>query len=349
MIYRLYTISDLKDWLFHNVSNGLSDAVISRSRALAFVTNPHARLDDAALAVVFNEKDEPVGYTGAYAEEWVRPTAMERFFWGSTQWMDVQYRGKGVAAKMMRQIKDAVDDRYIALESSEASCRLDEKQGSMISYYPRYFVVLEQDTKSIKAFVKNGLTQLSKRKALKNLTGYNYINRYVSWIDDETYSFIAEHSGSDLFLRKQDFLNWQMRYPLAIPIGNDRKVVDEKCEFGGYVRRLHTRMVQVYSDGKLCGFYVLRVVNSVCSTWYLYYDSSLREIVFASAATLLLQMKDVAKFQTFNKDMYDFLIRIGVRSEFSKTYFDKVSLTVPSGFEVDESLHIQGGDGDMMC
>lgn len=348
MIYRLYTISDLNDWLFHNVDNGLTDAVISRPRALAFVSNPHAHMNDAALAVVFNEREEPVGYTGAFAEHWVRPLCLERYFWGSTQWMDVQYRGKGVSAKMMRQIKDAVADRYVALESSVASCRLDEKQGSIISYYPRYFIILEQEPKSVRLLIKNVVSGLRKRKALKELEKYDYINQYVAWIDDETYSFIVNHSDKDLFLRKQDFLNWQMYYPFAVAIGNDNRVDVEQCEFGGRVRKLQTLMVQVYAEGRLCGFYVLRVIDSVCTTWYLYYDDAFREQVFASVAAVLLQLNDITKFSTFNKDLFDFMKHVGIRSQFSKSYIENVSLTVPGGFEVDGSLRIQGADGDMM-
>lgn len=347
--YRLFTIKDIEQWLIHNVENGLSDKVISCPRALAFIRNPYAKPDDAALSVVFDEQNEAVGYTGAYAEEWCQPKVEGRYFWGSTQWMDPQYRGKGVSGKMMRMIKDAVEDKYIALDSSPASCRLDEKQGSVISYYPRYFIVLNGDGKSFKSRAKNVLSKYSARKALQNLMGYGYTNRYVSFIDDETYSFMVEHSKKDLFLRKQDFLNWQMHYPFMVPTGGDKRMDAEKCEFGGYVNRLQTIMVQVFSGEKMCGFYVLRVLNSVCSVWYLYYDDVAREQVFASVATNVLNMKGMFKFQTFNKDLYDFMVQMGVKSQFSKNYVERISLTVPSGFEVDASLRIHCGDGDMIC
>ena len=347
--YRLFTIRDIEQWLIHNVENGLSDKVISRPRALAFIRNPHARQDDAALVVVFNEQNEAVGYTGAFAEEWHQPVVDGRYFWGSTQWMDQQYRGKGVSGKMMRMIKDAVVDNYIALESSLASCRLDEKQGSVISYYPRYFLVINGKGKSFKTKVKNVQSTISRRKVLRRLLGFDYANRYVSMIDDETYAFIVEHSKNDLFLRKQDYLNWQVLYPFIVPTGGDKKVAAERCEFGGYVKRLQTVMVQVFISGKMCGFYVLRVVDTVCSDWYLYYEENACEQVFASLTEKVLQMKDVFKFQTFNKELYDFMKRMGVKSQFSKNCVEQVSLTVPSGFLVDATLHIHGGDGDMIC
>lgn len=347
--YRLFSIKDIEQWLIHNVENGLSEKVISRSRALAFIRNPHASRDDAALVVVFDERDEAVGYTGAYAEEWCRPDVIGRYFWGSTQWMEPQYRGKGVSGKMMRVIKDAVTDKYVALDSSPASCRLDEKQGSQISYYPRYFIMLHGNGKSFKSKVKNTQSTHSKNKALRGLMNYDYKNRYVSVIDDETYAFIVEHSKKDLFLRKQDYLNWQMRYPFVVPTDGDKKLEDESCKFGERVDRLQTDMVQVYVGGMLCGFYVLRIVDCVCSPWYLYYDESAREHVFASVAAKVLQSRDVLKFQTFNKDLYGFMLQMGLKSQFSKQYVEHISLTVPSGFEVDPSLRIQGGDGDMIC
>lgn len=348
--YRSFTIKDIEQWLIHNAKNGLSDKVISCPRALAFIRNPHAKQDDVALSVVFNEQNEAIGYTGAYAEDWCRPAVEGRYFWGSTQWMDPQYRGKGVSGKMMRMIKDAVEDKYIALDSSPASCRLDEKQGSVISYYIRYFMVLKgSGNNSFKSRVKNVLSKFSVKKALRNLMDYDYTNRYVTLIDDETYSFIVEHSKRDLFLRKQDFLNWQMRYPFVVPTGRDKKMDTERCEFGGYVNRLQTSMVQVFVGAKMCGFYVLRVLGAVCSTWYLYYDEVSREQVFASVVTNVLKMKEVSRFQTFNKDLYDFMRRMGVKSQFSKSYKEQISLTVPSGFEVNASLHIHGGDGDMIC
>ena len=348
-VYRLFVVSELEDWLFHNVENGLSDKVIARPRALAFVRNPHAKPNDPALVVVYNNNKEAVGYTGAFAEQWIRPALPERYFWGSTQWMDPQYRGRGVSGKMMRMIKDAVEDKYIALDSSPASCRLDEKQGSIISYYPRYFIVLRNNNKSLKSAIKNDVSKFKIRRALRNLTEYNFSNRYINWIDDETYGFIIGHSQKDLFLRKQDFLNWQIRHPFLLSVGEDRRANMGVCEFGGYVQNVNVQMVQVYTEGQLCGFYVLNMVNSQCAPLYLYYDDAKKEMVFASLVINVLQNNGIECLRTFNKELFDFCYNKGVRSQFSKLHTEQISLTVPGGFVVDSQLHLQGGDGDMVC
>lgn len=347
--YRLFTVNDLERWLLHNESNGLSDAVIARPRALAFIRNPHSQPDDAALSVVFDGNGNPVGYTGAFAEQWVRPDLPERYFWGSTQWMKPEYRGKGVSGRMMRLIKDAVGDRYIATESSVASCRLDEKQGSVISYYPRYFILLDVTSKGLKSRIKSYLASRSVKKVLKAFQQFTYTNRHVNWIDDATYSFIVAHSDGDLFLRRQDYLNWQLRNPFIIPTGNDCRQETEKCEFGGNVSRHQIVQIQVWVDNALAGYYVLNFVNAVCTVLYLYYDKEYRKQVFASLASVALGREGLARFRTFNKELVDFLYDSGIRNINSHDRNERVSLTVPSGFEVDPSLRLQGGDGDMVC
>ena len=347
--YQLFTIAELRDWLFHNVQNGLSDQVIARPRALAIVNNPHALPDDPVVAVVFDGETKPVGYTAVFAEQWERPALHDRFFWGSTIWVDPKYRGKGVSRKMLGQIREGVSDRYIVTESSIASGRINEKRGSVISYHPRYYILLDSLHNTIKSKLKSLCVRFSIKKVLKALAVYDYVNRYVNWIDDETYSFIVAHSSRDLFLRKQDFLNWQLRNPFLIPTGNDGKLEEERCDFKGYVDKHQVIQVQVLVQGKMCGYYALNVVDATSTVLYLYYEEDLREQVFASLATAVLERKDVVRFRSFNKELMDFLYGLGIKSMNSTDRAEQVSLIVPSGFEVDPSHCLQGGDGDMAC
>ena len=77
---------------------------------------------------------------------------------------------------MMRMIKDAVGDKYVALDSSAASCRLDEKQGSVISYYPRYYFVFPErrgNAKSLKALVKGFFVNLNRDCVVYDFTDFS--------------------------------------------------------------------------------------------------------------------------------------------------------------------------------
>ena len=347
LTYKLFTIADLEDWLVHNKANGITDRIISRARAYAFINNPHAKKEDAVIAAVF-DGDVAIGYTAAYAEKWVRPVFPERYFWGSTQWLEPEYRGKGASWNMMRQIKDAVNDRYVALDSSIASCKLDKKQGYKILYYPRYFFVLDASSRGIKALCKRLLVSVRNRKALHHISRDSFTNRYVSFIDDATYSFIEAHSDGDLFLRKQDYLNWQMRYPFLVATNGDNNAEKETCEFGSYVNRQFLKMVQVYVSGALCGFYVLNTIDEECKPLYLYYDETYKDDVFTSLVFNVFANTELRRFSTFSDELYQWMKKKGIVSLFSKSFVEQISFTVPAGFSVDLNAHVQCGDGDMM-
>lgn len=345
LIYRTFTIADLEDWLIHNVDNGLSDAIIARPRAYAFINNPHARKDDVVIAAVF-DGDRAIGYTAAYAEKWVRPALQDRYFWGSTQWLEPEYRGKGASWNMMRQIKDAANDKYIALDSTVASCRLDQKQGSRILYYPRYFYVLDNMQTSFRSLFKRVWVKHKNQRALKAIRQIRFQNKYVNFIDDKTYKFITTHSGNDLFLRSRDFLNWQLQYPFIIPVAQDSHIMKDTCQFSAYAHTRYHCCVQVWDNISLVGFYVLHFHNGVCTIAYLYYESSKQEYVFASVISTMFYWH-VVKIQTFNKDIVAFWKENNFQNINSKHCIDQISLTIPQEFDVDEDLCIQGADGDM--
>ncbi|GEM_PF-1440694 len=344
--YRLFCISDLEDWLLHNKENGLSAKVIARPRALAFVNNPCAKKDDPVLSIVFNSKDEPVGYTGVFAEEWLKPYPNEIYFWGSTQWLDTPYRGKGVSWNMMWQIKEAVNQKYIASDSTIASCKLDKKQGSDIIYYPKYKWRFKSKNNSLKTIVKEWLIRKQNSKVLEKLKELDYCNRYVNYVDDMTYDFIKSHCNNDLFLRKQEIFNWQLRYPFVLPNENDAKLETEACKFGGYVNKYKIQAVQVWSHNELCGFYMLNHIDNVCKVQYLYFIEGKERLVFSSILCNILQ-QDVDSLHTFSHELFDFFQEIGLSKLNRHDIVEQVSLTIPNDFVVNPNLRLQGGDGDM--
>ena len=346
--YRLFTIKNLTDWLFHNSQNGISRKIIAVPRAYAFVVNPHAKEDDVVLSVVYNDADEPIGYTAVFGERFVRPVLHERYFWGSTQWLEPEYRGKGASWKMMKDIKEAVDNRYIALDSTIASCRLDQKQGSRIIYYPRYFMRFRTDAKTLKAKIKQKWVECKNKKILSQVRSEEYTNQYVNFIDDESYRFISEHSSTNFFLRTQEMLNWQLHNQLYVQTKGDKHVDNELCEFGGYVDKISVEIIKVYVKEQLVGIYVLHTIDDTCTLLYLYLDECYKKNVYASIAASILD-QNLRRFRTFNKCLFDFLCNIGITHLNKSQLYEEVSFTIPADFEVDASLQLQGGDGDMFA
>lgn len=346
--FKIFSVSEVREWLIHNVHNAISESCITPTRALSLVNNPHAVDTDPVLCVVFNN-DVIIGYTAVFPEVMKHPSMEGKYYWGTTEWLNPAYRGKGIAAQMMRTIKNAVQDRYLGLDSSDSSVRLDQKQGSRIIYYPRYYLRWGAKRKNCLAQIKVAWVRSRNMLAIRQLERqYEYRNRHVPFIDDATYSFIAAHSEPYLFLRDQQMLNWLLRYPFLLSVGDDKHLISDECEFGEQVKTGQTKIVQVFVDKSLIGVYVLRIIDNVCSLLYLYYDKDEKEKVFASVLINACESQ-MFELRTFSKDLYQFAKWHGIMSIHSKSYQQPVSFTLPKDMQVDETKEIQGGDGDMFC
>lgn len=345
--YHLYTVKDLRNWLMTNQDNGITDRMITRTRAWALVNNPYAQDSDVAISAV-RDNEVVIGYTAIFAEHLAKPFQDQLFYWGSTQWIEPEYRGKGISAQMMLQLKNAINHRYLGLDSSIASCKLDQKQGYSIQYYNRYFFQWERKSRGIKSLIKQIYVQYCNNRVCKSLKKYAYSNRYITFIDDLTYEFIKTHSQQDLFLRKQKTFTWILQYPFWCEVGNDVNVATENCMFDSYVRRLRISAVQVYVKNVLCGVYIYSIVDGVYKLLYVYTDDNNIKQVYASITQTAIQ-NNVTKFCTMNKSLYDFMESVGVKGMYSKNYIESISLTLPPELKVDTNMHVQGGDGDMFC
>lgn len=346
--YKTYTIADLRDWLVEHQHNGISAKVIDPCRAYAWLNNPSALDEDPALVVVYDENQAPVGYTGAFAENVVEGNTLGRFFWGSTEWLDPECRGKGIASTMMHLIKEAVGyGNYFASDSSEASVHLDKKQGSRIQYYQR--VKYKLSTKeSFRGKCVSKYVSVMNQLSLAKIKQTNYTNQYVTFIDEETYGFIRAHSHKDLFLRQRETLNWMLHFPFLVPVGEDDHAEKALCEFGSVVSRHAIEAIKVKVDGVLRGVYIVSQTDARRSLRYLYYDEEFKENVFASVTANLIR-KGVKEIQFFSVPLHQFMQDNRIKRLNSKSIYDQVAFTSPGDFCYDHSFCLQGGDGDMFC
>lgn len=347
IVYRVYSIQELRSWLIDNLHNGLSEYAIAPVRAFALINNPCAKDTDPAIVVAF-DNDRPIGYSAVFPDDYVKGNTIARLFWGTTEWIEPEYRGKGIAGKMMRAIKDAVGiERYIGLESSIASVKLDQKQGASIVMYNKVrFQFIATD--SCKGYLNTKCIVYHNKKQLIRLSDYEYQNEYVSFIDVETHQFIESHARHDLFLRQREMFNWILRYPFMISSHEDTKAQKDICEFGGSVSEYTMEAIKVYAHNELVGFYIVSQTNKDRTLRYLYYDETHQDEVFASA-TLNLMKPGIEKIFFMSDALQEFMHQQGIKHLNKNFYIDKVTLTLPPNMTVDSSLHIQGGDGDMFC
>ena len=345
--YRVYSIAELADWLCNGARNGLHVYCIAPTRAYALINNPCAQNDDAAIVVAF-DGERPIGYSALFADEYISGNTIGRFFWGTTEWLEPEYRGKGIAGKMMRTLKESVGiDRYIGLESTMASVKLDQKQGASIELYNKLKFLLVAKG-SLKGWLLTKYISRHNRRQLKRLFNYAYQNEYVRFVDAETYRFMESHSQNDLFLRQREMFNWILQYPFLMGIHDDPKAQKDICEFGSTVIEYRIEAIRVFVQEKLVGFYIVSQTNKDRTLRYLYYDERHKNEVFASVTTSLLQHM-VERIYFISSPLLEFMHKHGIKHLNRKSYIDKIALTLPPGMSVDASRHIQGGDGDMFC
>lgn len=347
LIYNIYTIREVREWLINNKSNGLSEYCIVLTRAYALVNNPCAKDDDPAIVVTY-DADRPIGYSAVFADEYIEGNTLGRLYWGTTEWIEPEYRGKGIAGKMMRTLKEAVgENKYIGLDSSIASVKLDQKQGASIVYYDRTRFVLNAHD-SFKGRIMSKYVHCSNSKVLKRLANVDYQNRYVNYIDESTYKFVKAHAGNDVFVRQREMFNWILCFPFMQNTESDPKAMNDICEFGSTVGSYSINAIKVYVKNELSGFYIVSQTDNVRTLRYLYFDEKYRDEVFSSV-TLNMIKPGIDRVLFMSAELQSFMHQRGIKHLNRKSYIDQIALTLPPGMSVDKNLHIQGGDGDMFC
>lgn len=345
--YKVFSKKEVRAWLIKKEQNGLSGYAIAPTRAFALINNPCA-IDIDPVIVVAYDGEKPIGYSAVFADDYVKGNVKGRFFWGTTEWIEPGYRGKGIAAKMMRTLKEATGlERYIGLESSIASVRLDQKQGASIVYFDKtkfHFV----SKGSLRTYLLTKYVTCHNRKQLNKLKDFEFQNEYVNFIDAETYRFVEAHSQNNLFLRQREMLNWMLQYPFLIGTHNDINAKKDVCEFGSTVLEYNIEAVKVYVHNDLVGVYVVSQTNKERTLRYFYYDECGKNEVMASVTINLLR-QGIEKIFFVSDELREFMHLHGIKHLNRKSYIEKVALTLPPNMSIDQKLHIQGGDGDMFC
>jgi len=341
--YHLYTIAQLREYLLHNAANGISLDMISNVGGYALINNPCAKDDDIVISAAM-QNNEVVGYTAVFAEQLVRPDM--RLFWGSSEWVDVRLRGKGIAATMMRNIKDAVNDVYFGMESSPASVKLDLKQGSKVCYFTKYHYRLSA-SKGIHAQLKSAYINRHNTQVLRNQDKADFEIRYINFIDDSMYAFMQKHSMGDLFFRKREMFNWMLTYPYQLSTFADEREIENKCEYWPNASNYQWIAIDILQKGERIGIALFTKRNNALTLRYIYHDEQHEQEAYAAILHVIFKIGAVYLYHC-SASFAEYLSRIGIQ------YMDKeietpVSFTYPADFSFDQNLLFQGGDGDMFC
>ena len=341
IVVKIYTISDLKGWVCQGKQNGLSTFVISNARALALIQNPYSEESDPAIAVAFDEEGNPVGYTAVLVDVWQG----KKVYFGTTGFIDASMRGKGVGTKLYSAMMEACGNQWFASDSAPAALTISKKTGLGIYYFNRYYLSFEH-SKTIKSCLKwRSVNKVNKR--VYSSLNLNIRLEVLKYIDDKSYTFILEHSKSDLFQRGQSMLNWILQSPFKACAPQDLSTYSS-YDFTTALPQYMIYAFRVMKEDQIIGFAMFRLNMGDLVLLYLYKDDQYSNDVYGALVKHILGQK-INRFRTFDKSLIDYYNHIGATSMNTKSRIQEVSLSVPVDTKIDSSKIIQGGDGDMFC
>lgn len=344
----LFTIAEVRDWLVHNQSaRGLSEEIMSRTRAWAIINSPYA-MDETYIISVLFVNNEVAAYTAVFPEKMARPDRL--VYWDTTLYVSPKYEGRGYAAIVIGNILEQYGADFFDHAAADASVANFKFLGLPIYRVPQYIfrqkAISGHGMKALLARTAQKIKDVKRKQTFqtewKNIANIEYSIKYVDFVDDDTYNFIRAHSEQDAFLRTQTSFNWMLQYgfnretPLFQRVIKSGQFMSDKIEYAKYA-------VQVWMGDKLCGFYILVQDQKQSIIKYIYFDSVSEREVFASIFEHLYQ-HPTPIFVTYQPTLAKYI-------EETQLYPAKMvymtSVTTPIGYQFDMKKLVHAGDGDM--
>ncbi len=349
--YRKFTVNDVRNWIYDNCGNGLSETIITRIRAFAIINNPYVH-DDMVVIVTAYVRDEVVGYTAIFPEMLERPH-QHLCSVATTLYVNPKFEGQFISYYLMLYIKESSTYSYIGLDSTPAAVLVDQLLGSSLSYYKRWEYLFRRsiqikNIRSILTYCKNKYLISRQSFKLRSFRMFyqnvSYGLEYINYIDPNLFTFIKQNSHQDLFLRSRDTFNWILRYPFIIE-SPCIDLVPQKNIFSAHISKFRTYAVKVLSGNETIGFFILRYGKKETVLRYCYYTPTCKETVFCAIIEHIHQL-DVKVLKSCHVGFDMFLEKHAI---YLRKKSEQISFTYPITFPFDASLNIQGGDGDMMA
>lgn len=346
--YQTYTAKDVRAWLCDGVKNGLSEQIISCTRAYALLNCPCAHEDDV-LVVSAKDGDKVVGFTAIFPEKLERPD-----IWiatGTTLWVNSDYVDEFVGYNLVKQLWEAYPNyAVIGTDVVPAAAVIDKLLGATILKFERRAFVFRRSIevhslRNVASLLLEPFRKCRQRRAIKQVLAAipsNIRVRTCETIDAETYAFIKTHSTNDTFLRSREILNWILRYPFKVenPLGAR---VQKDMEFSDQAVKYRNRFLQICIDGALIGVVLLAERGYNMHVKMLYMDDAHQEAVFALIVEVMLN-SGVEQLYSLYPQLNAYLESHQVAL---KEYNKEILFTYPKSLKSMVPFVLQGMDGDM--
>ncbi len=290
MEIRFFTAEKLLSWINSASFSEMPQIPISRIRAISQAHNPSAEKEDILLICTF-ELGVLTGYMGILPDQVFVNQEKIKVGWLSCLWVNPEFRGKGIAKKLMSAALNSYHQRIILTEFTPEAGQLYLSSGA-------FDPLIEME--GTRAYLKSDLSGiLPQRKpywiylkpllkvadlmlgfCFGHLQAFSY-NRLeilglriesIKEIDSETEKWIASFQGEMIFRRNKTELNWILEYPWVI----QKMEPDEESK--PYYFTVNSRVFRQFclkirnESGTIIGFIVLVNRDGHLKVPYAYVD-----------------------------------------------------------------------------
>ena len=132
LTYKAYNKEQLLDYVNDEKFKTSKHIAISHHRAVSQLHNPRCRSEDIIMLMVW-EKDNLVAYLGILPDELYLDSSVQiHIGWLSCLWVNPDYRGMGIAGKLLNMALKAYDNQIILTEYTPEAGKLYEKSGLFV-------------------------------------------------------------------------------------------------------------------------------------------------------------------------------------------------------------------------
>ena len=347
---KFFTIGDLRHWIdTGEPAEGLSEAVITKTRAFSFVHNPYVTDDMPVVSALYVE-GELAAFTAAFPERLQKPACYTHWF--NSLYVAPKYEGRGYGLFVLGSLMECYEnDPVFDLDAVDTSVEILSYLGlTSNSFTNHLFRNKSINKKSIKgkmAFIANGIkTYFDSHESISHLkqkiARASYQLRYSNFVDKEAYDFIVAHSKDNVFLRSQETLNWMLRYPFV----NEAPVLSRTPKdnlFSSDKQFQRYYVVKVYEKEWLIGFYILCNSSTQLTLEYLYFEDDFENQVQLSVLENIIKINN-DRFSTTNGNLAKM-----IQDNHLYSIYKPCNTSFCYSLKNDEfkKQSIQGGDGDM--
>lgn len=293
MVVEVYTVELLKDAL-QDKDFWLGNVVpITKHRAQLVINNPRSQRNDPVLFIA-KEGEEIIGYRLVFPDIIYVDGVARRFGWGSSFWVNEQYRGRGIGRLLFEKSYELWKGNIGSLMQSRDAARIYERDSNFFCFSQSigYQFIIRLNTRfwlrkrmyippavgwvlhliDLPVNAALGVFRLgwvARRKPIKN-----YLLEYCREIvDPETINFVESHNRKSLSRKSVNDLNSIVMYPtsLATPL---RDSVSSRYFFNTTASRFDYLYVKVYDlNYRLKGLLLLNVDGCTLKLLYYFYES----------------------------------------------------------------------------